>query len=106
MATNAELITNIEKAATEKGVDVPETEGKNNAQLAAMLKELRAANAAPLEPVKPEVKQEARPDYVIGEGKSIAYRGELISEGEEFKKSWLDDKSFKAHVEAGNIVKG
>jgi hypothetical protein len=46
MPSNKDLITSIEEEATAKGADIPDTEGKNNAELAGILKELKAKEAA------------------------------------------------------------
>ena len=42
MSSNKDLITSIGEMATEKGVETPDTEGKNNAELAGILKDLKA----------------------------------------------------------------
>lgn len=49
MPSNEKLIENINKVATEKGVEVPNTVGLNNGQLNETLKSLRALETKPAE---------------------------------------------------------
>ena len=132
MPSNNELKAAIAAEAEAKGVDVPETEGKNNAELASILKDLKAPPApAPAEnkdadeadpmagaqnaaDVKAETQAKKenveikRPPFYIAENKSITSKKGTLNEGDEVKAEYLGGgkQSLDAHIKAGNVLKG
>jgi hypothetical protein len=98
MPTNAELLTNIEQEAVGRNQPAPDTEGMNNAQLAKVLKDLKAEPVA----AKPVA---AKPDlYKIGKGTSITRGGRIYATGEEVNPDWFTTDGLTTHLEKGNIV--
>lgn len=119
MASNKDIIADINILATEKGLANPVTEGLNNVELAAMLKEMKApakpaAPAAPapakpadnhddiVEPVKVKL-----PPFYIKDGKSLTTLKGILGPGDEVKAEYLIDgkDGLKHHVENGVIAK-
>lgn len=109
MPSNADLTRSIEEIATEKGVNVPETKGKNNAELAEMLSGLK-------KPVEAEILAEAsienakvveQPPYTIAEGKALTSCRGILAEGEEVKAEDFPNgqKTIDSLVKSGHIVK-
>jgi hypothetical protein len=117
MPSNADIIKAIAEAAEAAGVDVPETEGKNNAELAAILSELKKTDrkadkaeklAEAAEAVKEdEATEEKKPPFSVAPGKAITSKRGILSEGDEVKAEDFPtgDKALKAFVKSGHIVK-
>lgn len=130
MASNKELIEKITAAATEKGVDVPETEGKNNNDLTAILKNLKTPTppAAPKddEKVDSNVKDDAatdakaeaenvkvdkkikRPPFYIAPGKALTTKRGILGPDDEIKAEDLAGgiESIKKWVKTGHVLEG
>ena len=125
MAKNEDIIADITALAAEKGVDVPVTEGLNNAQLAATLKTMKAPAApapapAPAKPAAPAPAKPAdntddivepvnikRPPFYIKDGKSLTTLKGILGPGDEVKVEYLIDgkDGLKRHVANGVIAK-
>jgi hypothetical protein len=99
MASNKELIVSILAMALDLEIEPPETEEKNNAQLTAILKELKASADEP-EP-------EPEPKFYIVAGKAITSERGILSDGDEIKEHDLPGglKAVKAFVKSGYVVK-
>ena len=125
MASNKDLIKNIEIEATAKGVDVPVTEGKSNAELTQILKDLKAKTAPPPpapgandkgaddgktndnEDDDPEPDEKSKFEYSVAPGVSITCKGSrILGDGDEITKKDLPAESFKAFLKSGHIKKG
>lgn len=119
MPSNKELIVDIEAEANAKGVDIPVTEGLNNAQLADTLKTLKAAAPAPApktddetddktdDETDDEVEAVKRPPYYICDNKSITSMGGTLSEGMEVKAKHVGGmERIKELIKAGIVAKG
>ena len=87
MASNSSLIKSIGEAATRKGVDVPETEDKRNAELTAILRDL---NATPETPVNGDTTPEPAPEAPAEETRAA----------EDNDASEPDPEGKAAHIEA------
>jgi hypothetical protein len=98
MASNKELIVSILAIASTLAIDAPKTEDKNNAELAVILKDLKAS------PTGPET-QETK--FYIVAGKAITSKRGILSDGDEIKEQDLPDglKALKAFVTSGYVVK-
>jgi len=115
MPSNNELKASIKTEAEAKGVDVPVTEGKNNAELADILKGLKLSvpstdadkEAADKEAADKEAAKK-RPPFYIAENKSVTSRKGTLNEGDEIKAEYLGGgkQSLDAHIKAGNVLKG
>jgi hypothetical protein len=99
MASNKELIVTILALALDLEIEPPEIAEKNNAQLTAILKELKASAEDP-EP-------EPEPKFYIVAGKAITSKRGILSDGDEIKESDLPGglKAVKAFVKSGYVVK-
>ena len=127
MPKNNDLIKSIEAEATAKGVDVPITEGKSNAKLTQILKDLKAKTAPPPpapsandkdadddktndkdnEDDDPEPDEKPKFAYSVAPGVSITCKGaRILADGEEITKKDIPAESFKAFLKSGHIVKG
>lgn len=84
---NKELIEKIINTAKEKGVDVPETEGKTDKDLAAILKLLNTPAPPPADDDDDD--EEKKPPYYVANGKSITTMKGLLSEGNEVKAEFF-----------------
>jgi hypothetical protein len=100
MASNKDLIVSILALALDLKIEPPETEDKNNAQLTAILKELKASADEP-EEKEPELK------FYIVAGKAITSQRGILSDGEEIKEGDLPGglTALKAFVKSGYVVK-
>ena len=110
MPSNNELKASIKTEAEAKGVDVPVTEGKNNAELADILKGLKLSvpsTDADKEAADKEAAKK-RPPFYIAENKSVTSRKGTLNEGDEIKAEYLGGgkQSLDAHIKAGNVLKG
>lgn len=121
MPSNADIIKAIAEAAEAKGVDVPETEGLKNDELADILsglkkldgKEAKAAKLAEAaEAKKLEDKANAKaaakkPPFSVAKGKAITSKRGVLAEGDEIKAEYLPggDDAIKAFVKSGHVVK-
>ena len=121
MASNNDLIADIQAAAKAKGVDVPVTEGLNNVQLAETLKGLKELEAkGPSGPAGPAASKDdnddddviepakvKRPPYYICDGKSLTTLKGILGPGDEVKVEYLIDgkDGLKRHRENGVIAK-
>lgn len=128
MPSNADIIKEIESLSAELEKDVPETEGKNNADLANILSGLKAekkeadkdltpnAGAKAAADAKADAKAKAeeeeakaakKPPYYVADGKAVTCKKGMLSEGDEVKADYLGDgdKGLKALVEKGIVVK-
>jgi len=117
MASNKDLIKNIETEANVKGVDIPVTEGKSNAELTQILKDLKAKTAPPPpapgandkddEDDDPEPDEKSKFEYSVAPGVSITCKGSrILADGDDIMKKDLPDASFKAFIKSGHIKKG
>jgi peptidoglycan hydrolase CwlO-like protein len=111
MPSNADIIKEIESLSAELEKDVPETEGKNNADLANILSGLKAekkeadkdltpnAGAKAAAEAKAEAKAKAeeeakaakKPPYYVADGKAVTCKKGMLSEGDEVKAEYLAD---------------
>tara|TARA_R110000782_G_scaffold57862_1_gene121231 strand:- start:13 stop:297 length:285 start_codon:yes stop_codon:yes gene_type:complete len=93
MASNKELITSILAVSVALAVEAPETEGKTNAELSGMLKELKI-----LGPVL---------DYVVNAGKAITSKRGILADGDEIEAKDLagGDDALQAFVASGHVKK-
>ena len=100
MASNKDLIVSILALALDLEIEPPETEDKNNAQLTAILKELKASADEP-EEKEPELK------FYIVAGKAITSQRGILSDGDEIKEQDLPGglTALKAFVKSGYVVK-
>jgi hypothetical protein len=100
MASNKDLIVSILALALAAAIDPPETENKTNAELSAILKDLKASADEP-EEKEPELK------FYIVAGKAITSQRGILSDGDEIKVGDLPDglKALKAFVKSGHVVK-
>ncbi len=100
MASNKDLIASIISLSFAQESTAPDTEGKNNAELSAILKDLKAS-ADELEEKEPELK------FYIAEGKAITSKRGILSDGDEIKEQDLPDglEALKAFVKSGHVVK-
>ena len=114
MPSNADIIKAIEAEAEAKGADVPETEGKNNAELADILSGLKKtdkanklAEAAAAAAENQEEKEVEKPPFSVGEGKAITTKRGILSDGDEIKAEDLagGKDALEAFVESGHVVK-
>ena len=135
MPSNEKLIESIETEAKAKGVDVPVTEGKNNADLIAILKELKTptppapakddddpdaeaaaaakaeaaaaakAEADALDKVEAPVK---RPPFYIKDGKAITTKRGILADGDEITAKDLagGKDAINKFIKTGHIGKG
>jgi hypothetical protein len=104
MASNKDLIVSILALALAAAIDPPETENKTNAELSAILKDLKAS-ADESEP-EPEEKEPELKFYIVA-GKAITSQRGILSDGDEIKVGDLPDglKALKAFVKSGHVVK-
>ena len=106
MASNTQLIESIEVAAVERNLEVPNTEGLNNAQLAALLKKVKSTETTPaVDETTPAVDPTA---YHVDEGKAITTKRGIIADGDEIEPNDLPGglEAIKAFVKSGHIVAG
>ena len=102
MSSNKDLLTSIGEEAVKKGVDVPDTNDQNNAQLSETLKGLRAlempvttaeaeaqATAEAEAQATAEAEADTVPPYTIAEGKSITCKKGTLDSGDEVKAEYL-----------------
>ena len=96
MPSNSALIKSITATAADAGVPTPETVGKTNAELTAILSEVRAAEAAPEAEAEAEAAPEAEadddgtvaveadelPPYYVAPGKALTTKRGIKSDGE------------------------
>ena len=101
MASNKDLIESILALALAAAIEPPETEGKNNVDLSAILKDLKASAEPEPEEKEPELK------FYIVAGKAITSQRGILSDGDEIKEQDLPDglKALKAFVKSGYVVK-
>ena len=104
MASNKDLIVSILALALAAAIDPPETENKTNAELSAILKDLKAS----AEP-EPEEKEPEEPElkFYIVAGKAITSQRGILSDGDEIKEQDLPGglTALKAFVKSGYVVK-
>ncbi len=104
MPSNEELTISIAEAAEAAGVDVPSVEGKNNAEMAEILKGLRALPPA-ADASAPAAEPEKLPPYTVAEGKAITSSKGILSDGAEVTAEMLPGgaKTLKALVESKHV---
>lgn len=125
MPSNKDMIKAIAEISEELGKDAPETEGKNNGELANILSALKVEKKEADKDLTPddaakaaaEAKKEAaaakeeaaakKPPFYVKEGKSLITKRGILSDGDEIKaddlaggKGTLDD-----FVKSGHVVK-
>ena len=127
MPSNVNLIKQIGEIANAKGVDIPDTEGKNNAQLADILKGLKTPPVAPGagddatgdddttiadsgdtgDDKESEPEPEVKAPFTIAEGKSITTKRGILGPDEEIKAADLSggQTAVNAFVKSGHIIK-
>ena len=105
MASNKDLIVSILALALDLEIEPPETENKNNAQLTAILKDLKASADEP-EEKEPEEKEPELKFYIVA-GKAITSQRGILSDGDEIKEQDLPGglTALKAFVKSGYVVK-
>jgi uncharacterized protein YggU (UPF0235/DUF167 family) len=98
MASNKELITSILSVSVALAIDAPETDGKNNAELSEMLKELKVLQQADKVPAL---------DYVVNAGKAITSKRGILADGDEIEAKDLagGDDALRAFVVSGHVKK-
>lgn len=134
MASNQELIANIKSMSEHKGLEMPDVDEKSNKELAAVLGEIRNADAAEDSPAATEAAEKAaaeeekaavaakrdedaaaankakakRPAHVIAEGKSLTTKRGILDADEGVSEKDLPGgkAAFDKLVKAGYIVKG
>jgi hypothetical protein len=108
MASNKGLIASILQLALAAAIDPPETENKTNAELSAILKDLKASAEPEPEEKEPEP-EEKEPElkFYIVAGKAITSQRGILSDGDEIKEQDLPDglKALTAFVKSGHVVK-
>ena len=112
MPSNKELQDAIAARAAVLGVTV-ETDGMNNATLAATLKGLTdqktaeelAADAAPAAPAAPAAKPSKKRGYFVAKGSSITTARGIIAEGDEVRDGDLPDEARDALVDLEVVEK-
>jgi len=119
MPSNADIIKAIAEAAEAAGVDVPETEGLKNDELAEVLSGLKktdkkqdkadtlvVAAAAAAERTEEEAKVK-KPPFEIAKGKSLTSKRGILGPGKEVKAEDLagGKDAIAAFVKSGHIVK-
>jgi hypothetical protein len=99
MASNKDLITSILSVSVALAIDAPETDGKNNAELSEMLKELKVLEQAKT--------NSDLPDYVVNAGKAITSKRGILADGDEIEAKDLagGDDALQAFVVSGHIKK-
>lgn len=114
MPSNAEIIKSIVEAAQAAELEVPETEGKSNAELAEILSGLKKTDkkqetANKLKEAAPaqEEKDVKKPPFSVAPGKAITSRRGILSDGDEIKAEDLagGKAAITAFVKSGHIVK-
>ena len=131
MPSNPDLIQSIGEVAKENGVEVPETEGKTNVELAAILKELKTPELSPEEKAEAAAKAKAKgdeakaaaktkalaearakaeaaiPPYRIAKGKAVTSRKGILADGEEIKAEYLagGKETLDTLVDRGVVIK-
>ena len=98
MASNKELITSILSVSVALAIDAPKTDGKNNAELSEMLKELKVLQQADKVPAL---------DYVVNAGKAITSKRGILADGDEIEAKDLagGDDALQAFVVSGHVKK-
>ena len=109
MPSNLDIIKLIGEVANAAGVDVPETQGKNNAQLASVLKNLKTLPPADEPevvetPDEPEVVE--TPEHCVAPGKSIISKRGILAPGEEVKVGDFEggEETIQAFIKSGHII--
>jgi hypothetical protein len=102
MASNKDLIVSILQLALAAAIDPPETENKTNAELSAILKDLKASADEP----EPEEKEPELKFYIVA-GKAVTSQRGILSDGDEIKEQDLPGglTALKAFVKSGYVVK-
>ena len=133
MPSNPDLIIAITEQAEAKGVDVPATDGKNNVELTAILKELKKPVApkapgteadakakaeadakakaeadAAAESAKIKVEVKKLPPYYMANGKALTTKKGILADGDEIKPEYLagGKDAIEKFVKTGHILKG
>lgn len=125
MPSNADIIKAIAEISEELGKDAPETEGKNNGELASILSALKAEKKEADKDLTPdaaakagaEAKEEAatakeeaaakKPPFYVKEGKAVTSKRGILSDGDEIKADDLagGKEALDAFVKSGHVVK-
>jgi hypothetical protein len=115
MASNKGLIASILQLALAAAIDPPETENKTNAELSAILKDLKASAEPEPEEKEPEPEEkepepeEKEPElkFYIVAGKAITSQRGILSDGDEIKEQDLPGglTALKAFVKSGYVVR-
>ena len=114
MPSNKDLITAIAALSVELEKDAPETEGKNNGDLANILSSLKAdkdltPDAAEAKERADEVKAEEgeKPPFYVMPGKCLTSKRGLIADGAEIKADDLagGKEALDAFVKSGHVGK-
>lgn len=126
MPSNADIIKDIAEISEELGKDAPETEGKNNGELANILSALKAEKKEADKDLTPDAaakdaaqaKEDAaaakeeeaakKPPFSVAPGKAITSKRGILSDGAEIKADDLagGKESLDAFVKSGHVVKG
>ena len=136
MPSNKDLKNSISAAAETLDIDVPDTEGATNAEMADTLKEMNAEidamNAEKERLEREELEEKAKedsaaaaelakkqaeeakaeeaelPEFYMSKGKAITSRRGILAEGDEVTAKDLagGEKAIKAFVKSGHISKG
>ena len=122
------LIKAIGEAATDKGVDIPDTDGLSNSKLEEVLDGLKSdappppkngAEAGELarkeaeeqrkkdEAEAAELAEKNKPEYQVAPGKALTCKKGIIADGDEAKASYFVDgeKTLKHFIKTGHIIK-
>ena len=119
MPTNKELAAEAEALAAELELEAPTTEGLNNAELAALVKELKAKRGDDVATEEAKAKAAARkagaveptekPPYYMAPGKAItSLKGILSGDTEDEVKAEMlsgGETALKSLVKSGHIIK-
>jgi hypothetical protein len=104
MASNRDLITSILAVSVALTMTAPETDGKTNAELSGMLKELKELEQGKTNSDSDIV---AVPDYVVNAGKAITSKRGILADGDAIEAEDLagGDDALQAFVVSGHIKK-
>ena len=116
MASNEELAKQIAGYCESLGKDSIDTKDMNNAEMADILKDLKAeakeaeaAEKQAIEDAEAEAaeKAEKKPPYYVAAGKSIACKKGILAEGDEVKAAFLGGgkDSLTALVKSKHVIK-
>ena len=124
MPSNTYIIKAIAEISEELGKEAPATEGKNNGELANILRGLKAEKKEADEDLTPDAaakaaakaKEEAdeakakegkKPPFSVASGKAITSKRGILSDGDEIKADDLagGKEALDAFVKSGHVAK-